>query len=160
MANQTYTVGDQYYHQTSGGAIGLELTGACSRAFMARWDRLYLAKLKKAGMKMLLYDRYVDDSNQLAETIPPCLKYNVQTGKLVEDENQDPNEELETRTVRVLNEVANSVQHGIVMEADHPNKNEDKMLAILDMQVWLNKESLEVYKHYENPMANRQVIQM
>ena len=44
------------------------------------------------------------------------------------------------------------------MEADHPNKNEDKMLAILDKQVWLNKESMAVYKHYEQPMANRQVI--
>ena len=80
-------------------------------------------------MEMALYDRYVDDSNQLAETIHPCLKYNVQTGKLVVDDNQDPNEEAETRTVRVLNEVANSVQHGIVMEADHPNKNEDNNIG-------------------------------
>ena len=36
MSNHTYCVGDKVYLQTAGGPIGLELTGAVSRPFMAR----------------------------------------------------------------------------------------------------------------------------
>ena len=75
MANHTYKVGDQCYLQAEGGAIGLELTGAVSRPFMMRWDRIYLERVRMAGMKMLLYERFVDDSNQLAEVPPPGSRY-------------------------------------------------------------------------------------
>ena len=67
MSNHTYRVGDNVYKQAAGGAIGLELTGAVSRPFIIRWDRLYLEKVKKAGIRMWLYEIYVDDSNQGAE---------------------------------------------------------------------------------------------
>ena len=66
MESHVYCLGDKVYLQLSGGPIGLELTGAVSRPFMARWDRLYLESVEKAGLKMLLYERYVDDSNQVA----------------------------------------------------------------------------------------------
>jgi hypothetical protein len=87
MANHTYRVGDQSFLQTNGGAIGLELTGAVSRAFKWRWDRLYLEKIKKAKLRMRLYERYVDDSNQVAEAPPPNTRYNTQTGKMEKDDN-------------------------------------------------------------------------
>ena len=35
----------------------------------------------------------------------------------------------------VLKEIANSVQVGIEMEDDYPEKNSDRMLPILDMKV-------------------------
>ena len=142
-------VGDQCYLQTGGGSIGLELTGAVSRPFMARWDRIYLQKVKKAGMKMEMYERYVDDSNQLSETAPPNTVYNVLTGKLAKDDNLNLNETPEERTVRVLLSIANSVQNGIIMDADYPGKNDDRKLPILDMKVWLNDDKLAVYQHYE-----------
>ena len=55
---------------------------------MARWDRIYLEKIKSAALKMWMYDRYMDDSNQIAETIPPLTKYNVHSGKLEIDERR------------------------------------------------------------------------
>ena len=145
MANHTYKVGDQSYLQTEGGAIGLELTGAVSRAFMDRWDRLYLQKVRKAGIKMQMYERYVDDSNQLAETVPPQTEYNTLTGKLDKDDDLDPSETSEESTVRVLVSIANSVQVGIVMEADYPGKNLDYKLAILDMKVWMDTDKYKSY---------------
>merc|ERR1711860_158803 len=39
MENHVYCVGDRIFQQQSGGPIGLELTGAVSRPFMAKWDR-------------------------------------------------------------------------------------------------------------------------
>ena len=89
---------------------------------MARWDRIYLHKVKKARLKMWMYDRYIDDSNQNAGKIPPLTKYNVQSGKLAIDESQNPDEEAEERRSRFLKEVADSVHPGIVMDIEIQTK--------------------------------------
>ena len=92
---------------------------------MWSWDRRYQEKVRKAGLKLRLYERYVDDSNQIAEVPPPNTKYNPQTGKLVKDDNPIDGETDDGRTARVFQEIANHVQDGIVMEEDHPSKNAD-----------------------------------
>ena len=161
MSNHTYKVGDRYYLQLEGGAIGLELTGAVSRPFMMRWDRMYLKKVKSAGIKMRMYDRYVDDSNQAAEVLPPGSKYDKNVNKVVIDEQEllsRMDEGDEPRLARILKEVANEVQEGIIIEEDYPTKNPNEKLAILDMYVWLNSEHYIVYQHYEKPTASKLVI--
>ena len=100
----------------------------------------------------------MDDSNQIAEVPPPNTKYNPQTGKLVKDDNPIDGETDDGRTARILQAIANHVQDGIVMEEDHPSKNSNGKLAILDMEVWINEENFVVYQHYEKPMANRNVL--
>jgi hypothetical protein len=84
--------------------------------------------------------------------------YNAQTGKLVNDDSLEIVETEEERTVRVLLSIANSVQHGIIMEADHPGRNIDSKLAILDMKVSMDNEKFAVYQHYEKPVSSKQVI--
>ena len=79
MRNHLYRVGDKTYQQAEGGPIGLELTGAVSRAFMWRWDKLYKKKAKQAGIDILLYERYVDDSNQVAAVPEKGATYNKET---------------------------------------------------------------------------------
>ena len=71
-------VGDIMYLQGSGGPIGLELTGAVSRHFMMKWDKMYLDKVRRAGIDMQMYERYVDDSNQVAVVPPPGSQYDRQ----------------------------------------------------------------------------------
>ena len=75
-------IGDKLYLQKEGGPIGLELTGAVSRAVMASWDKKYLKRVKQAGIKMLLYERYVDDSNQVAE-VPDINQKHEKTKKIL-----------------------------------------------------------------------------
>ena len=82
MENHVYRVGDRIFLQKSGGPIGLELTGAVSRAFMRRWDKLYMERAHQAGMKLKLYERYVDDSNQIAVTPPKGAKYNKEMKRI------------------------------------------------------------------------------
>ena len=41
----------------------------------------------------------------------------------------------------------------------HPNRNSESKLPILEMEVWLNEDGLAVYRDYEKPMANRQIIE-
>ena len=159
MSNHTYKVGDSFYHQAEGGAIGLELTGAVSRPFMIRWDRLYLEKVRKAGVTMRMYERYIDDSNQIAVVPPPGAKYDGNKNKVVIDiENINENEQDENRLARILTDIANTIQEGIVMVEDTPSRNPDGKLPILDMKVWMDEADRVVYQHYEKPLNTTRVL--
>ena len=160
MANHTYKVGDKTYIQQEGGPIGLELTGAASRAFMWRWDKMYMKKAERAGVKMMMYERYVDDSNQVAVVPKRGARYDAEREKLVYDvvEEDGENEEDDKRLAKILCDIANSVMGCIEMEADWPNKNENKKLPILDMEVWMDKDGTIMYSHYEKPMKLKTVI--
>ena len=162
LANHVYKIGDSTFLQKGGGPIGLELTGAVSRAFMRRWDQLYLERVKKAGIKMTLYERYVDDSNQVAVVPPKGTSYDKIRKLVVKENNQVSNgeecdENEEERLARILKDIANSILPCVQMEADWPNNNEDGKLPILDMKVWTENGTI-MYTHYEKPMANKNVI--
>ena len=107
---------------------------------------------------MRLYERYVDDSNQIAEVPPPNTRYNMLTWRMEEDDTPVDEETEEQRTARVFKNIANSVQEGIIMEEDSPSRNQDGKLPILDMKVWIDRNCYVVYQHYEKPMANRQIL--
>ena len=137
----------------------LELTGAASRAFMWRWDRLYMKNAKKAGIDILLYERYVDDSNQVAVVPDREAKYDKETKKIIIDEQlKELQEKDDERVARVLLDIANDALPCIKMEADWPSKNDDGRLPILDMKVWMDGEGTVLYTHYEKPMSNRSVL--
>ena len=140
-------------------AEGLELTGAVSRPFMQKWDRNYLKQIKAAGIDMKMYERYVDDSNQVAKVPPNGYSFDVVTGKLkydLDDMRQD--EQEDARLARILQQVANNVQTGIEMESDYPSKNRSQKLAILDMEVWVDPENRILYQHYEKQVASKNVL--
>ena len=138
MSNHCYKVGDTTFLQSEGGPIGLELTGALSRPFMRRWDRLFLEAVEAAGIKMKLYERYVDDSNQIAE----CK-----------------NEDDDDKTVaKELTEIANQIIDGIKMACDLPSNHTNMKLPILDMEVWLDEEGNVLHNHYEKKVSSKLVI--
>ena len=161
MSNHVYCVGDKVFLQQEGGPIGLELTGAASRAFMKRWDRLYLEMVQKAGGRMMLFERYVDDSNQMAVVPPPGSRYDVDKQKIVIDpqqQDQDQHIPADERLARILVNVANNVMPCITMEADWPSKNEDQKMPILDMKVWTDEEGVLLYQHYEKGVSSKTVL--
>ena len=159
MSNHVYCVGDRIFLQQRGGPIGLELTGAVSRAFMARWDRMYLQKVRKAGIKMMMYERYVDDSNQVAVAPPPGSVLDKKTQKVVVDpQKKDEHIPEDERLATILLQIANSIMPCVIMEADWPSKNEDGKIPILDMKVWVNDDSTILYQHYEKEVSSKSVI--
>ena len=159
MSGHAYKVGDTCYLQSEGGPIGLELTGAISRPFMMKWDKLYMAKLSKAGVTMMMFKRYVDDSNQVVKRIPAGRKFDDNSGKLVVD-NQfiDENMEDDKIAALVLKEIANTVIDGIQLEADFPSNSENRKMAILDMEVWIGEGGNVLYQHYEKTVASKAVL--
>ena len=91
---------------------------------------------------MKVYERYVDDSNQVAEVPPPGARYDRERRKIVIDRSieEEERKEDDERLAGLLKEVANSIMPCIQMEADWPSKNTDGKLPILDLKVWTNKE--------------------
>ena len=128
MKNHIYKVNGIIKKQSKGGPIGLELTGAVSRAFMRRWDKLYMERAHQAGMKLKLYERYVDDSNQIAVTPPKGAKYNKETKRIDIDAEFNDERQEDERLATILKEIADDVMPCIQMEADWPSKNTDNIL--------------------------------
>ena len=56
------------YRQTSGGSIGLDLTGVFSDIYMCDWDEHLLRKCKSNNVDILMYQRYKDDVDVAADT--------------------------------------------------------------------------------------------
>lgn len=159
MSHHVYCVGDKTFLQQGGGPIGLELTGAVSRSFMWRWDKLYLEKVRKARMTMMLYERYVDDSNQVAVVPPPGSMYSEESGKVVVDPQlMDHDLPADERLAKILLSIANSVMECVKMEADWPSKNDDKKMPILDMKVWTDEAGMLLYQHYEKVVSSKTVL--
>ena len=106
------------------------------------YDDLYLNNVQKAGIEMLMYERYIDDSNQVAVVPPPGSMYDAVSKKVVMDEHMIKiHEKEDERLATILIEIANSVTPGITMEYDAPSKNADSKMPILDMIVWMEESS-------------------
>lgn len=137
MTNHTYSVGDLFYLQSSGGAIGLNLTRALHRPYMRLWDLKYIEKVRQEGLNLLLFKRYIDDSNQSAQ----------KQGKT--------KDELENELLRI----ANSIEDDIEMELDSGSNHDNGLLPILDMEVWICESTGDIlYQHYEKPVSSRLLI--
>ena len=108
----------------------------------------------------MMYERYVDDSNQVAVVPPPGAKYDPLTKKVIIDENLlDLAENEEERTARILTDVANSILPGITMEFDIPGRNPDNKMPILDMKVRMDEHTGDIiFEHYEKPTASHNIL--
>ena len=121
---------------------------------------MYLKREERAGVKMMMYERYVDDSNQVAVVPRRGARYDVESGSLVYDavDEDGEQEEGDKRLAEILCDIANNVMGCIKMEADWPSRNENKKLPILDMEVWTDENGIILYSHYEKPMKLKTVI--
>ena len=136
----------------------MELTGAVARPFMLMYDDLYKKRVKTAGIELKMYERYIDDSNQVAVVPPPGSKYDPVSKKVVVgDELIDMNENDDERLAKILIEIANDIVPGITMEYDVPSKNIDNKMPILDMKVWMEDGDI-MFQHYEKPTASGNIM--
>ena len=79
-SSHTYKVADDRNQQLAGGGIGLERTSAVSRPFML----------------IEMYERYVDDSNQIVIVPSPGAMYDPDRKKVIIDDNQVNNKNVMT----------------------------------------------------------------
>ena len=110
---------------------------------------------------MRVYQRYIDDSNQIPEKLPPGYKYDRKSQKAVFEQEElaaRVEEKADCRMARILKHIANSIDENIQMEDDYPSKNDDNRLAILDLKGWKDDSNFMVFKHYEKKVASKKVL--
>ena len=161
MSKHYYAVGNTVKKQTDGGPIGLQLTGAVARVVMLWWDKKFLEVANTAGVGIDMYERFVDDSNLVSETIEAGWEFCETTKrmKFVEEKVQEDNQmEDDRKTALVIKHIANSIHPMIQMEEDYPSNHSDGKLPILDLKCSMNSEMMIKFEHYEKPLASRLVL--
>ena len=84
-----------------------------SKWTVARKPRDYMRKVKAVGMTMRMYERYIDDSNQVAKVPINGSKYDEDSELVVFDEQEVRDDEMEDERLAVLlRDIANYVQKG------------------------------------------------
>ena len=151
LKNHIFVFNGEVRKQSKGGAIGVKAAGDIAGLFMIWWDRKFKEKVREEGLQMKMYTRYVDD-----ETIV-C--------KAFEETSENREEEPDKRTMKKMQEIANSIHPSIQMTTDYPSKNENGRLPILNTEQWIEDIEIDgqvkrliLYSHFSKPMANKYVV--
>ena len=164
MKNHLYMLDGKVYHQSEGGPIGLQLTGAIARTFMLWWDKKLMEKLREATKKIRwechMYLRYVDDGNIVCTPFPPGSK--IEGDSIVVEGCDDISAEsrdrpADKRTAEIVKTIANTLCEFIQVEIDYPSAHEAIRMPILDLEVAVVRGRI-AYRHYRKIMANPVVI--
>ena len=144
--------------QSPKSPIGLKLSGVLARIVMLKFDRMYLEKLSNLNINIVLYQRYIDDLNMALSCLPPGLRLRNNKLALVPELVEcDKSVSGDVRTARLIREIANSVMPSvIIMEEDTPSAHTNGRLPILDMEFWVEDNSI-LHQFYKKPMATRKV---
>ena len=159
MNNHVYKFGDEVRKQQNEGGIGVTLTGVISELKMLMWWITLDTKLKDMNIENDLDDRYVDDYTLLPTELPPGTVVN-DFGLSYSEEKYEEDLKIpgDIRTMKIIQEIANSIDENIKVTFDVPYYNSDKKVPILDLKVSLNKVTKKIeYKFYKKPMASKMV---
>ena len=126
MENHVYTFGNEIKKQKDGGPIGLSLTGEIADCF---------------GINLILYQRFKDDITIVTEELDKGSK--LENGRIIIDENKrtmDMDKHGDEITMEIIVEIAESVDDIVKFTADMPSKHKSNKIAILDVEVNINKK--------------------
>ena len=162
MTNHVYLFKNTIRLQTEGGAIGLKVTQALARLYMLWWDKKFLDAASKAGFRIKMYKRYVDDTNIIMKALEPNVVLDEESQRL-RCINATSQREIPTdvRSAKEIKKIANSVAECIQWEEAVPSSSPGGRLPILDLQCWhsdTSGNSTIFYTFYRKPMANQQVM--
>ena len=162
LESHTYDFASEIRRQKEGGAIGMELTGVVAQIFMVWWDREFRKRLRELEIQVELHERYVDDTNLVAEQTPLGARYDGESIMITEGAAKDdegiPDDE---RTMKLLQAIANQIHPSIRMTIDYPSKYEDRKVPMLNLKISIEiveGERRILYEHYEKKMATKAVI--
>ena len=103
---------------------------------MIWWDKEFVDLCQKTGINLLMYLRYVDDTNKAL--IAPPLGSRFVDGKLVvsnESIEEDRKQDRDKVVGCLLKTMANSIVEMFKFEEDVPSNHPDKRLPILDLKL-------------------------
>ena len=133
---------------------------------MSEWDLRFREKMKENQKEVLMDETYVDDQDLFIEELRLGERWNgskISWSREWEEMDLVENLPADTRTMREVRKLSNSIMDFIVMEEDVPSNHPDNKLPILDLKVWIvqvgkNDGSGDVItqiatEFYEKPMV-------
>ena len=152
MNNHYFAIGGEIYRQKDGSPIGLDMSVEGASLYMSIWDHKFLDRLKRLGISVLMYKRYVDDIIMVMNGIEKGWVYCKNRKKMVLDHNNPLKDMAEdARTFSILREIANEIDVNIQMEVDVCSWHEDGRLPVLDLGMFVANDCVE-YSFYRKPV--------
>ena len=169
--NHVYQQEGRFYLQKEGMPIGLRISGVVAELRMCIWMEEVEAKMMKNKMEVYMNETYVDDNDLLMEALAMGTRWSTDEDRMVTSEEaleEDTNggEEDDTRTMREVRRMVNSITTDIQMEETVASSQEGGRLPVLDFQVWkevdMEPNGKEVtvikFEFYEKEMVSRFVM--
>ena len=164
LKNHIYTYDGVNRKQTSGGAIGLELTGVIAEIFMTWWDKELIKRTGELGVTFLMYERYVDDIDMAAKGQLKGKRYkNGVIEETEEAKREDEEKEKDEVMMQFIKSVGDEIHSSIKLEVDFPSQHEDRKLPILDVKVWIGRRETDgrrvvLHEYYEKEISSKWVV--
>ena len=163
--NFSYKFGGKFFHQQSGGPIGVRATGAIAQLVMERWARDYKAILENSGIVISEMGGYVDDGRQITSIFQPGMRFREDTKKFEfcpEGEKEDIRKAKEGETdnqrmARVCKTAMNSINEDLVFTTETQEDFEKERLPTLDFEMWIEDNKIK-HSYYQKPMRTPFVI--
>ena len=164
--NFSYKFGGKYYHQQSGGPIGVRATGAASQLVMEDWARVFIKILTESSVKIKMIAGYVDDGRLISSTLAMGMRFSQETNKFMfssEDREDDikrmkNGETTNQRMARVMVPAMNSVNKDLKFTAESQEDYKDERLPTLDFSLWIDSKNKIKHTYYQKPMKTPFVI--
>jgi len=155
MDKHFFTINKKIYQQKDGCPIGLDFSVDAAAIYMMLWDDDLLKTLRKLGITMGVYKRYVDDITAILRAINKGWMFDRVRKKMVYDEERaesdtDPDD---LRTLKVITEIANSLDDDIQLTFEVPSQQEDERLPVLDLGLKVVNNKVQHY-FYKKPMSS------
>ena len=159
MSNHFYFFDGKIYHQKGGAAIGNQASEKLGKLLMKRFDRKFVALLKKLKVEHELYKRYVDDILAALAGLGPGVRWDgskmiVRPDKVEEDKSV----RADARTFEELEKIAGTIFKCLDFTSDSPSSHEEEKVPVLDLKVYVGKEGFIMHEFYEKPVACKFVI--
>ena len=151
MELHDFVIDGKMFRQKKGGSIGLDLTGVVSDIFMLGWDKRLMERMVRKDMITVVYGRYKDDVNFIADA--RGLEGDTAVGR-----------ERDERIMDQVKVLADGIHESIRVEADCGYNHEDRQgrLPILDVEVWIGETvdgALKIlHSHYMKDVSSRMVM--
>ena len=102
---------------------------------MLTWDRKFKEKVRKLGISVELYRRYVDDILVFLHPVRRVWIYDPVKNKMEYMAESNQSECEEVRAMDVLMNIANSIDSHVQFTTDVPNAHPDKRMPVLDLKI-------------------------
>ena len=117
--------------------------------------------VRKMGITIVMYKRYVDDVDCLEKRVKKTMKYNPDEKQMIDTDpsNEDMMDDDEMMTL--LRDIANSVTDMIKWEHDTADRHTDGQLLVLDIKLHLDHEdrdNMVKFKFYQKESSNKALV--